>query len=75
MASLFERIRELFDPGGEIRDTGRRDYLRNPERMEEYIDGVHIRSRSKFGADAPTRDDWKNYILDATEGYDAQRPA
>ena len=63
----LDRVKDTFDPTAEIREdiaTGRLTV----ENVNEYVDGIHLRHSEMFGAEAPSRQEWYDYIYEHLEG-------
>ncbi|MFN8533381.1 MAG: hypothetical protein U0556_07520 [Dehalococcoidia bacterium] len=63
----LDRVKDTLDPEAEIKQDIASGSLHG-ENVDEYVDGVHLRHSQMFGEDAPSRQDWYDYIYGHLEG-------
>lgn len=63
----LDRVKDTVDPTSEIQEdiaTGRLKH----DNVEEYVDGIHLRHVELFGEEAPSRQEWYDYVYRHLEG-------
>jgi hypothetical protein len=63
----LDRVKDTLDPSAQIHEdiaTGRL----TRDNVDEYVDGIHLRHSEMFGDEAPSRQEWYDFVYQHLEG-------
>jgi hypothetical protein len=64
---LFQRIKDRFDSGGDV-EKAVAEGIVNVDNVDEFVDGIHFERSQMYGEEAPSRQDWYDYVYHHLEG-------